>query len=119
MPTLSFDSLPEIDSDLVVVEVPEFGDEATVNVRPLTVHHQSVLARMTIEDPTLPADAVIAALSAHDDKGGLVFGKTPKAAIQLLLALPADPYRPAIRRISDACLSMMRKDGADGDAQKN
>ncbi|MCA9900636.1 MAG: hypothetical protein KDK05_00560 [Candidatus Competibacteraceae bacterium] len=117
--TLSLATLPKVSAALEteVVEVPEFGEESTVNVRPLTVHYHALLGMYLNAmgyDPEsfrgkdahgLPSSAtaayssINAALSSYDDDGNLVFGETPEEAVRLVLSLPAQ-YAPAISRIS-------------------
>lgn len=113
--SLSFATLPKetTATETEVVDVPEFGEGMTVNARPLTVAHHSLLGMylnaMGVDatknggEPPKSAMAeysvMNAALGAYDDDGNLVFGQTPEEAINRVRSLPAK-YGPAIRRIS-------------------
>jgi len=112
---LSFRDLPQAAAESEVVDVPEFGEDATVNARGLTVSHYSILGQymnvMGVDPaknggkPVVEAMAeyqvINAALGAYDDDGNLVFGKTPAEAINFARSLPSH-YSPAIQRISGA-----------------
>lgn len=115
MKTLSLANLPKetAATQTEVVDVPEFGDGFSVNARPLTVAHHSLLG-MYLNAMGMNADqnggepprhamaqysVMTAALGAYDDDGSLVFGETPDEAIARVNSLPAQ-YSTAIRRIS-------------------
>jgi len=115
MKTLSLANLPKetVATQTEVVEVPEFGEGFTVNARPLTIAHHSLLGMYlnamgvdATKNGGQPPQAAMAeysvmnaALGAYDDDGNLVFGETPDEAIQRVRSLPAQ-YGAAIRRIS-------------------
>jgi len=118
----------------VVVDVAEFGEGMTVNVRPLTVADHMLLSALIwkrgqdgaveMKDETersavwLPA---IAALAAVDDDGALVFGLTRAEAVQRASSLP-EKYVPAVRRIAQAAIELSGLEdekAAAAEAEKN
>lgn len=118
----------------VAIEVPEFGEGMTVNVRPLAVSDYTLLAalnvrsagngKVAVKDETernamwLPA---VAALSAVDDDGALVFGETRAEAIQRAASLPRK-YLPAVERIAVKAIELSKLDdevAAAEEAEKN
>lgn len=118
----------------VVIDVPEFGEGMTVNVRPLTVADHMLLSALIwkrgqdgaveMKDETersavwLPA---IAALAAVDDDGALVFGLTRAEAMQRASSLP-EKYVPAINRIARAAIELSGLEdetAAAAEAEKN
>lgn len=102
----------------VVIDVPEFGEGMTVNVRPLTVADHMLLSALSwkrgedgaveMKDEAerravwLPA---VAALAAVDDDGALVFGLTRAEAVQRASSLPRQ-YIPAVERIALAAIEV-------------
>lgn len=118
----------------VVVDVPEFGEGMTVNVRPLTVADHMLLSALSwkrgrdgaieLKDDAerravwLPA---VAALAAVDDDNALVFGLTRAEAVARTSSLPRK-FIPAVERIAAAAieLSGLADEGAAAaEAEKN
>jgi hypothetical protein len=109
--SLRFSDLPTAERRTATVDVPEFGDGMQVIVRELTVRDKSVLgAAMTLAGThELAAAAVIAALCARDEDGGLVFGESRKQAIEYANNLP-ERFWPAITRISAEAIRLTAGD---------
>lgn len=87
-----------------VIDVPEFGEGYTVNVKMLTPAEKAQLAAW-IEDKSYQAPAVIAALAAYDDNGRLVFGTNRADAVQRAATF-GPKYWPAFQRIAKAAIAL-------------
>lgn len=103
---LTFNQLPDVLYRKTDVDVPEFGEDMTVTVRELTVRDKQILSSQmfggTMENAAAP---IIAALTAIDTKGNLVFGKTRQQAIERVSALP-EQYLVAVLRIAQAAIHL-------------
>lgn len=116
MATLSLTDIKQIEGDVVVVEVPEFGEGMTVNVHGLTVEQNTMLVRKLHANPKTSSVPIVAALAARDDNGNLVFGETEEEAIVLVGSLPSK-YFPAVMRIFNVASDLMSS--KPGAAEKN
>lgn len=116
MATLSFSDIKQIEGETVVVEVPEFGDGMTVNVRGLNVELNSLLVRKLHANPRASSLPIVVALATYDDDGNFVFGETPDEAIETVRALPNKYFNAVMRIFNTATDLMSSKPGA---AEKN
>lgn len=91
-------------AEQVRIDVPEFGEGATVNVHPLTVVDKGILGAWAANG-NHSSLAIIGALASRDDDGRLVFGLTRGDAIQRVESMP-EKYYPAIARIARAAMHL-------------
>ena len=126
MATLTRETRPDASAASEPVEVPEFGEDESgeayqVIVHALSVHDWNMMFR-GVRQSILPgaengqanrlpvaADydeiCLVAATSARDDAGELVFGKDVTEAVEYVKELPGD-YWPAILRIYGAAMRL-------------
>lgn len=103
---LTFNQMPDVVYRKTEVDVPEFGEDAQVIVRELTVRDKQILSSQMfgglMENAAAP---IIVALTAIDTKGNLVFGKTRQQAIERVSGLP-EQFLPAVLRIAQAAIHL-------------
>lgn len=94
------------------IPVPAFGDDATVNVRGMTVADKNLLG--LLQQQGRDAMSVIAALCAVDDNGSLVFGESKLTAVDFVESLP-EHFRLDIAAIATSALRLSGRPVAAGE----